>query len=50
MPPLSDKLTVTVADPFASVAGVKVRFPDELIAGWLLNSELVLLLTVNVTL
>ena len=48
MPPLSDKLTVTVADPFALAVGVKVRTPDELIAGWLLNNELLLLVTVKV--
>ena len=33
VPPLSDKLTVTVATPFALDAGVKARLPDELIAG-----------------
>ena len=33
VPPSSDKITVTVATPFALDAGVKVRLPDELIAG-----------------
>ena len=46
----SDILTVTVVEPFISAAGVKVRVPVELIAGWSLKSELLSFDTLNVTL
>ena len=50
VPPLSDKITDTVVDPFALDAGVNVSVPVELISGWLLNSEFKLFDTLNVTL
>ena len=50
VPPPSDKLTVTVAAPFALAAVVKLSVPDELITGWLLKSELLSLVNVKVTL
>ena len=52
MPPPSETLTSTVAEPFLSAAGVKVSVPVELIAGWLpmVNSELLSFDTLNVTL
>ena len=50
VPPLSDKLTVTVAEPLASVADVKVKVPDEFTEGALLNSEALSLDTLKVRL
>ena len=38
------------SEPFLSSAGVKVSVPVELIAGWLLKSELLLFDTLKVTL
>jgi hypothetical protein len=40
VPPLSARLTVTVAEPLAFAAGVYVRVPFAAIAGWVLNSAL----------
>ena len=49
VPPLSLAVTVTVAEPLASAAGVKVSVPFELTAGCTENSELRLLVTVKLT-
>ena len=40
VPPSSCARTVTVAEPKAFAAGVKVNVPSAAIAGWLLNSAL----------
>ena len=50
VPPLSETLTVTVAEPLASVADVNVKVPDEFTEGALLNSEALSLDTLKVRL
>ena len=49
VPPLSTAKPVTVATPLALAAGVKVRVPAVLMAGWTLNSALLLFVTVKLT-
>ncbi len=49
VPPLSCATTVTVAEPFAFVAGVKVSVPLDAMAGCVRNSALLSFVTAKVT-
>ena len=48
VPPLSFRVTVMVAEPLASGAGVKVRVPPAVMAGCALKRAVLLALTVKV--
>ena len=50
VPPLSYSVAETVTTPKAFKVGVKLKVPPALIAGWTLNSALLLLVTVKLTL
>src|SRR5436309_3065551 len=47
--PLSCAMTVTVAVPLLSLAGVNVKVPPELMDGWMENRLELLLLTIKLT-
>ena len=49
VPPSSCAMTVTVAEPKALAAGVKVSVPPVLTTGWLLKSALLSFVTVKLT-